>query len=111
MLTIIFWIVFGFIFIYNFSDWAYKYSNFALAYCKAELELINRLQKICEINDLTEEDEIMIRKALKLTSDKPPMFAYKDTTPEKLFYDTFREYLDYLNKFEELRISSKELDI
>ena len=108
MFTIIFFIIFGFIFIYNFIDWAYKYSNFALVYCKAELELVNRLQKIYERNELTEEDEIMICRALKLTSVKPPMFAYKNTTPEKLFYDTFGEYLDYLDKFNELHTSSKE---
>lgn len=107
MFTIIFWIVFGFIFIYNFVDWVYEYSNFALVYCKAELELINRLQKIYETNDLTEEDEIVIFTALKLTSVKPPMFAYKDTTPEKLFYDTFGEYLDYLSKFNELQAAKE----
>lgn len=108
MFTTIFFIVFGFIFIYNFAGWAYKYSDFALIFCKAELELVHRLQAIYEENDLTEEDEIMICKALKLTSVKPPMFAYKYTTPEKLFYDTFGEYLDYLDKFNELRISNKE---
>ena len=109
MFSTIFFIVFRFIFIYNFIDWLYKYSVFSSAFCKAELELVNRLRAIYDSTELTEEDIMMIYKTLRRTVVFPPMFAYKHTTPEKLFYDTFGDCLECLNKFEKLHEHSEKI--